>query len=88
MPPNATVHREECAPRTHTHTPRSKRRRLDTDIAWGHATGMATLLVFTGLVSQADLGAARAAPGFQEPDFLMHSFGDLLAVREPALAPA
>ncbi|KAI8472644.1 MAG: HAD-like domain-containing protein [Monoraphidium minutum] len=58
--------------------------RLDTDIAWGHNTGMGTLLVLTGVVTAADLASARARPGFQEPDYLMASFGDLLALQGAA----
>jgi phosphoglycolate phosphatase-like HAD superfamily hydrolase len=64
------------------------RPRLDTDIAWGHATGMATLLVMTGCTTEPVLEAARAKPGFQLPDYVLRSFGDLLAVKAPLSVPA
>lgn len=42
----------------------------------------------TGVVTEADLAAARQHPGFQEPDYVMRSFGDILAVRGRAPQPA
>jgi ribonucleotide monophosphatase NagD (HAD superfamily) len=69
-------------------TPTPAPQRLDTDIAWGHATGMATLLVMTGCTSEAGLKAKLAEPGFQRPDYVLPSFGDLLAARAPVAVPA
>ncbi|GBF99032.1 phosphoglycolate phosphatase [Raphidocelis subcapitata] len=62
--------------------------RLDTDIAWGHATGMATLLVLTGITGRDDLAAEWGRPGFQRPDYVMASFGDLMGISAAARAAA
>jgi hypothetical protein len=43
--------------------------------------------VMTGVVSPADLAAARLQPGFQAPDYLMASFGDLLDVQRSKQLP-
>ena len=70
--------------------------RLDTDIAFGRDNGMGTLLVLTGVVTEEAYAAAAAAAaaagdasssdggssgsGFQRPDYVLRSFGDLLQV--------
>ena len=47
--------------------------------------GVPCMQVMTGVVTEDDLEAARQRPGFQEPDYRMRSFGDLLVVREQLL---
>jgi ribonucleotide monophosphatase NagD (HAD superfamily) len=49
---------------------------------------MGTLLVLTGVTRPEDLELAWERPGFQRPDYVMASFGDLLAVSHAARAPA
>ncbi|KAF8065853.1 PGLP2 [Scenedesmus sp. PABB004] len=66
--------------------------RLDTDIAWGHAAGLTTLLVLTG-VTDAELLAAQHAGGdgsdgggrrLCRPHHALASFGDLRLVAAEA----
>lgn len=51
--------------------------RLDTDILWGRNTGMATLLVMTGVTDDAVLECSNI-----HPHFILDSFGDLRAVAQ------
>jgi 4-nitrophenyl phosphatase len=48
--------------------------RLDTDIQFGKAGGVGTLLVLTGVTSKGDLAAPNPAV---VPDFVTKSIGDL-----------
>ncbi|VDB96671.1 unnamed protein product [Peniophora sp. CBMAI 1063] len=51
--------------------------RLNTDIAFGQAGGLATLLVLTGIISEADLVGSAITP-----DYVTPSLGDLRAAIE------
>uniref|UniRef100_A0A383VYD3 Phosphoglycolate phosphatase n=2 Tax=Tetradesmus obliquus TaxID=3088 RepID=A0A383VYD3_TETOB len=59
--------------------------RLDTDILWGLNTGMATLLVMTGVTDEQLLVAQRGSSNGVKPHFVMDSFGDLRRVAQQAL---
>lgn len=61
--------------------------RLDTDIEFGFACGMGTVLVMTGVVTEqsysaAASAAAAASGGFRPPDYVMASFGDLACLAD------
>ncbi|KAF6254539.1 phosphoglycolate phosphatase [Scenedesmus sp. NREL 46B-D3] len=59
--------------------------RLDTDVLWGLNTGMATLLVMTGVTDQQKLAAQHSSSSGIKPHFVMDSFGDLRRVAREAL---
>jgi ribonucleotide monophosphatase NagD (HAD superfamily) len=48
--------------------------RLDSDVAFGHAGGFASVLVGTGCTSPAQLAAC---PGAERPSYSMDSFAGL-----------
>ncbi|KAI0048676.1 2-phosphoglycolate phosphatase [Auriscalpium vulgare] len=56
--------------------------RLNTDIEFGKAGGLATLLVLTGIASEADLTGPNPSPTV--PDYVTPSIGDLRAIGKPA----
>ena len=49
---------------------------------------MATLLVLTGITGRDDLAAEWGRPGFQRPDYVVASFGDLMGISAAARAAA
>ncbi|KAH7910727.1 HAD-like domain-containing protein [Hygrophoropsis aurantiaca] len=53
--------------------------RLNTDILFGHAGGLATLLVMTGITLEADITGPNASAIV--PDYVTASIGDLRAVK-------
>ncbi|KAI0062590.1 HAD-like protein [Artomyces pyxidatus] len=52
--------------------------RLNTDIQFGKAGGLSTLLVLTGIAKEADLDGSDVVP-----DYITASIGDLIAVGKP-----
>lgn len=52
--------------------------RLDTDILFGKSGGVSTLLVLTGVTTEAEISGENASPIV--PDYILGSLGDLTSL--------